>query len=131
MFPITHYYTACWRKILDVSGVLPGKQPHNLLMFPCELVITSLMMKITDRAEPLYTVIETHYFGGIGDQWALVYCGDRLADDRITQISPALKFLGVQRQDGMDEFDTVGLSKYRSMPEYLDRYIDLAERLGV
>ena len=29
----------------------------------------------------------------------------------------------------MDEFDTVGLRNYRSMPEYLDKYIDLAEQL--
>jgi hypothetical protein len=131
MFPITHYYTACWRKILDVPGVLLGKQPDNLLIFPCELVVAHLIMKITNRAEPLYAVIETDYFGGIGDQWALVYRGKDLADNRIVQISPALRFLGVEPQNGMDEFDTVGLAKYRSMPEYLDKYIDIAEQLGV
>lgn len=131
MFPITHYYTACWRKKHDVTGVLPGENPFNLLIFPCELVVAHLMMKITDRAEPLYAAIETDYFGGIGNQWALVYRGTQLADRNINQISPALKFLGVKCQDGMDEFDTVGLAKYRSMPEYLDKYIDIAEQLGV
>jgi hypothetical protein len=131
MFPITHYYTACWRKIIDVPGVLPGKQPFNLLIFPCELVVAHLMMKITNRSEPLYAVIETDYFGGIGEQWALVYKGTYLGDENITQISPALKFLGVDCQNGLDEFDTLGLSKYRSMPEYLDKYIDMSEQLGV
>jgi hypothetical protein len=131
MFPITHYYTACWRKILDVPGALPGKQPFNLLIFPCELVVAHLMMKITNQAEPTFAVIETDYFGGVGEQWALVYRGTCLFDENITQISPALKFLGVNHQNGMDEFDTVGLSKYRSMPEYLDKYIDMAEQLDV
>jgi hypothetical protein len=131
MFPITHYYTACWSKKIDVPGVLPGKQPFNLLIFPCQLVVAHLMIKITNRAEPLYAVIETDYFGGIGNQWALVYQGTYLVDENITQISPALKFLGVNHQNGLDEFDTIGLSKYRSMPEYLDKYIDIAEQLGV
>ncbi len=131
MFPITHYYTACWRQKLNIPGILPGENPFNLLIFPCELVVAHLMMKITDRAEPLYAAIATDYFGGIGEQWALVYRGTQLADSKITQISPALKFLGVKCQAGMDEFDTVGLAKYRSMLGYLDKYVDIAEQLGV
>lgn len=130
MFPVSHYYTACWAKMSDVSGELPGKKPQNLI-FPCDLVIAHLMMKITHQTEPVYAVIETEYFGGIGEQWALVYRGTCLANTSITQISPALQFLGVKHQNGMDEFDTVGLGNYRSMPEYLDKYVDLAEQLGV
>jgi hypothetical protein len=132
MFPVDHYYTACWSKILNVSGTLPGKLPlQSMLMFPCDLVFATLIMKITHQEQPVYAVIETDYFGGAGDQWALVYRGACLASERITQISPALKFLGVKHQDGIDEFDTVGLGNYRSMPEYLDKYVDRAEQLGV
>ena len=130
MFPIDHYYTACWAKIINVSGQLPGSKPRNLI-FPCDLVIAHLMMRIAQTTEPVYAIIETDYFGGIGEQWALVYRGICLANDDITQISPALRFLGVKHQNGMDEFDTVGLANHRSMPRYLEKYVDLAERLGV
>ena len=130
MFPLDHYYTACWAKIINVSGQLPGSKPRNLI-FPCDLVIAHLMMRITQTTEPVYAIIETNYFGGVGEQWALVYQGICLANDSITQISPALQFLGVKHQNEMDEFDTVSLGNYRSMPEYLDKYVAMAEQLGV
>ncbi len=130
MFFMDHYYTACWAKILSVPGQLPGKKPKSLI-FPSELVIAHLMMKITHQTQSLYSVIKTDYFGGIGEQWALVYRGSCLASDSITQINPALEFLGVNHLDGIDEFDTVNLGNYRSMPEYLEKYIDLADELGV
>ena len=130
MFPISHYYTACWAKIIGVSEQLPGIKPKNLI-FPCDLVIAHLMSKISHQAQPLYAIIETDYFGGIGGQYALVYQGNCLVSEDITQINPALAFLGVKNQDGMDEFDTVGLVNYRAMPEYLDKYIDIADQLGV
>jgi hypothetical protein len=130
MFPIDHYYTACWAKMLNIRGYLPGHR--SSVIFPDDLVIAHLMARIA-KAEiaPLFAIIQTDYFGGIGEQWALVYQGTELADERINQISPALRFLGVRCQDGMDEFDTVGLSKHRSMPDYLEKYVYLAEQLGV
>jgi hypothetical protein len=67
----------------------------------------------------------------VGSQGAAVYAGAELASDRITTINQALEYLGVQAQLGSDEFDTVGLSRHRSMPEYLSRYVDMAEELGV
>lgn len=127
MFPLSHYYTDYWGKLLNISGVLSGERPRNLI-FPNEAIVAHLMMKITDRLEPVFAIIETDYFGGFVSQWALVYRGVLLADDQIKQISSALKkFLGVRCRAGMDEFDTVGLANYRSLPEYLEKYMDLAE----
>lgn len=132
LFPVDHYYSACWSKMLNISGQLPGKMPHqSMLMFPCPLVIASLMSQITRSEKPLYAVIETNYFGGVGEQWALVYRGSCLASDTITQINSALKYLGVKCQEGSDEFDTIGLGNYRTLPDYLAKYIALAEQLGV
>lgn len=130
IFFINHYYTACWAKILNVPGQLPGKK-LNSLTFPCDLVITYLIMKITHQTESLYAVIQIDYFGGIGEQWALVYQGSCLANNYITWVNSALEFLGVKHQDGMDEFDTVGLGNYRAMPEYLEKYVDMADQMGV
>ena len=52
-------------------------------------------------------------------------------NQKIKRINDALAFFGVIKKDNLDEFDTVGLSNYRSAPEYLIKYIDLADELGV
>lgn len=43
----------------------------------------------------------------------------------------ALKYLGVEKGEHHDEFDAVGLGKYRSNPDYLEKYRDLADELGI
>ena len=129
MFLLDHYYTAFWGKMLDISGELPVNQPKSIV-FPNDLVVADLMTKITNQAKPLYALIQTDYFGGVGEQWADVYQGNCLVRDKTTQINSALSFLGVKGQNGMDEFDTVGLGNYRSMPDDLDKYVDLVDQIG-
>ena len=90
-----------------------------------------LMERITGSGDPLFALIATDYFGGVGDQLAQVYRGRELANDSIFMISPALKFLGVTAAAGLDEFDTVGLGDIRSQPDWLEKYEDLADELGV
>jgi hypothetical protein len=131
MFPIDHYYTACWEKLLGVAGCLRAPARFDDLIFPCERVVAELMTRITLRAEPLFAIIVTDYFGGVGSQGAGVYRGAELASDRITAINQALQYLGVKAQKGYDEFDTVGLGGHRSMPDYLHKYVEMADELGV
>jgi hypothetical protein len=67
--------------------------------------------------------ITTAYFGGQGGQDALVWDGGSLRFSPTTPgydqgwpntpISQALRLLGVVADNGMDEFDTVGLGKHR------------------
>lgn len=128
MFHIDHYYTACWQKQLDVQGDLDSP---NCAIFPSEAVIHTLMATITGTLEPLFAVILTDYFGGAGQQWAQVYQGNTVVNPQIRTINQALARLGVVASPGMDEFDTIGLSNYRSQPEYLEKYRDLADTLGV
>ena len=65
----------------------------------------------------LYAVIETDYFGGNGDQAAVVYRGDQIImAPRRSQRGPineALRTLGVVKIGLLDEFDTVGLGHHR------------------
>ena len=129
MFFIDHYYTACWAEVTGILGKLPGKSLN--LTFPDDLVVAYLIDKISAQTKPLYAVIQTDYFGGIGEQWARVYQGDRFIDENIISINSALACLGVEPNNGLDEFDTIGLSKYRSMPEYLEKYHDVAEEWGI
>lgn len=130
LFHISHYYSACWQKITNSVGYLPGEKPRNLL-FPDEIIIFKIAKDITGIHEPKYAVIATDYFGGIGNQWAIVYKGCKVSDSTINCINDALRHLGVKATNGKDEFDTVGLDRIRYTPEYLEKYIDISEELDV
>jgi hypothetical protein len=66
-------------------------------------------------------LITTDYFGGSGNQTAKVFLDnskildqDDEIDWKLNPINSALKLLGVEKKDGMDEFDTIGLGKIRT-----------------
>ena len=80
-----------------------------------------------------YALIETDYFGGAGDQVAAVYRREQekplFASDRVRSgaINQALKVIGVRASMwGVlgDEFDALGLGKYRDFEDYFERYYD-------
>ncbi len=64
--------------------------------------------------------VETDYFGGAGTQGGVLYGNGRAAADPVAAgtgvINALLSELGVRREHGKDEFDSLGLSKYRRMP---------------
>lgn len=85
--------------------------------------------------------IETAYFGGLGVQrsetWEnqektdgpfISYDGieNKMEYDGVTivdgSINQALKNIGFHRQEGKDEFDTIGLGRYRSNSKILEAY---------
>lgn len=128
---LSHFYTAYWQARrgetaqLDVPAEFPA-------IFPREGVVISLVSQLTGarRCPPTFALVMTDYFGGIGGQWACAFLrGQRLPE--VGRINNALRTLGVQAFDGVDEFDVVGLGEHRSTPEYLDRYVQLCEDLGV
>jgi hypothetical protein len=83
--------------------------------------------------------VETEYFGGSGGQGAIVWHQGqvRLGPIRTESfwrdgqfitpplaegaINRALRFLGVQASAGLDEFDTLGLGRYRSNEKWLQQ----------
>ena len=69
--------------------------------------------------------IETDYFGGSGEQYAKLYVdGVKKYDDSDvfdyskTPINDVLKIMDVVKKTGMDEFDTIGLGKYRTNSDF-------------
>lgn len=84
-------------------------------------VVHHLMKSLAPGA--VYALIETDYFGGTGDQAAAVYCGGRtLMEPRRAAIGPinqALQHLGVRAGPFLDEFDTVGLGRFRTLEDLL------------
>ena len=61
--------------------------------------------------------LETDYFGGMGSQAAAAFSGGSLvATAPLTgeeAINTALRSIGVVASSGLDEFDSIGLSRYR------------------
>jgi hypothetical protein len=78
-------------------------------------VVHAMVQRIAP--ESLFAVIETEYFGGTGDQAAAVYQGDRVVLAPMVGVSgpinEALRCLGIRPSADKDEFDTVGLDRFR------------------
>lgn len=130
LFYFDHYYTACWQYKTKTDGYLDFKSPKGLII-PNEEVVTKIACSLTEDPNAIYAILATDYFGGIGEQWAQVFAGNRTCEAGENSIDAALKYLGVESQPGKDEFDSVGLGIRRSNPEYLEKYVDLADELGV
>ena len=73
----------------------------------------------------------TDYFGGVGDQYAQIYRGIEILDSKVVTINQALRKFGVKSSRRSDEFEMVGLHKIRHNPDYLEKYCDMADDLGV
>lgn len=73
-----------------------------------------------------YAKISTDYFGGIGEQSAKLFKNGQKVYDKDSRdysnyanpINDVLKMMGVVSENGMDEFDTIGLSKYRENNDF-------------
>ena len=77
----------------------------------------------SDRCVLLY--FETEYFGGMGTQGAAVFRDGEIAfgpqSAELGPINDALAVLGVRPQPpAVDEFETVGLQRHRSVGEWLE-----------
>lgn len=69
---------------------------------------------------------ETDYFGGPGTQGALVCEGGKVVlgpifSNRFGPINEALAYMGVKKAGDRDEFDTIGLGKYRDNENWIEQ----------
>jgi hypothetical protein len=70
-------------------------------------------------------VLSTDYFGGPGYQEAKLFVNNKKEYNEsseynylVNPINDILKMMGVSKKDGQDEFDTIGLSNYRSNQDF-------------
>jgi len=121
LFPLDAAYCDHWSAKLEITGFQSDRPLLN-----CS-VVHHMIRQIA--LTPLFAVIETDYFGGRGDQAAVVYRDHEVVMEpqvaRIGPINEALRHLGVQRQFPKDEFDTVGLSRYRDFDDLFESYHDM------
>lgn len=101
-------------------------------IFPFEYLNRSMVEHIKQMAPGTFIYIETEYFGGKGEQFAALFSNGMLKRTFVNQpfnfalnyldtmlnlpINSALREIGVSRDSGLDEFDSLGLGNYRHMP---------------
>ena len=87
--------------------------------------LVPLLLELSGLAPVAY--IETEYFGGVGTQAAAAYANGEpayiqgeleIGPLEVGPINEALKILGVLRGHSIDEFEAVGLGRYRSMDDW-------------
>ncbi len=127
IFHINHYYSAYWQARLAWPGLLEAPQGG---LFPNEAVLAHIVAQLVGRPDPTFGIIVTDYFGGAGEQWAALYTRTHRSTPDDASINSVLRLLGVIARDGLDEFDTVGLSAHRSDPDELEKYVSLCDELG-
>ena len=72
-----------------------------------------------------FALIYTDYFGGAGEQYATVYeNGQRVLGVTPDGINQALSVIGVMCLENKDEFDSIGLGKYRRFDNHFKKYWD-------
>ncbi|MDR6534473.1 hypothetical protein [Variovorax soli] len=118
LLPITDAFT---QELADAHPELVHVSPPLLeSMAPG---VAALAAQLSEEGPVAF--ISTEFFGGTGGQDALVWKGSGIVfalsdnEDNMlawpnTPISQALRAIGVQADDGKDEFDTVGLGTHRS-----------------
>lgn len=91
---------------------------EDLVGLPDEL--NSLCARLSETGELAY--VEAEYFGGTGEQSSAVWKGGEcvgLFAFEPSAINLALQLIGVNRDGMVDEFDALGLGRYRDTERWL------------
>lgn len=126
LFHIDYCYSIYWQHKLMLTEQLDLKNIDSC-DFPIEISIAVIVKYISYEIEPEFAIIQTDYFSGLGKQNANAFKNSINVDKSIRTINQALKYLGFIANKGLDEFDTIGLDKIRSQPDFLERYRQLVD----
>jgi hypothetical protein len=111
-------YCDHWAVELQMPGFISERPQLN-----CR-VVHHMVRAISPRCR--FAVLETEYFGGIGEQCAVVYEGTAtLMEPREADAGPineALRLLGLKAASGRDEFETAGLGRWRNFDDLFAAY---------
>lgn len=114
-----------------INSVLDNKEKSKEIKWielPKDILASTHIPNIRDFGkDKTIAKISTDYFGGWGIQEAKLFVNNKKEysksneqDMKLTPINDVLKMMGVIADSGMDEFDTINLSKYRSNLDFND-----------
>jgi hypothetical protein len=110
-----------------IETILEGKsQVIQFKELGSNILATTKIPNIREfGADKTIAKIETDYFGGSGYQKAKLFVNNKKIYDKsdeqnwsIRPINDVLREMGVKRTKLQDEFDTIGLGKYRSNQDF-------------
>lgn len=115
---------------VDVMSAIPHKKlPKSIIVLP-DTDMEDMSKYFPDGFK--FIKVDTDYFGGFGEQSAVMFEVSTTGTYKKTgyrkvksfkskhyPINEALVELGVVKNSGMDEFDTIDLGKYRSNEDFL------------
>lgn len=114
-----------------INSVLEDKNPNKIKWVELNenILATTHIPNVREYGkDKTIAKISTDYFGGSGHQEAKLFINNKKEYDKssefdwsINPINDVLKSMGVVRKDGMDEFDTIGLSSYRTNSDFNER----------
>jgi hypothetical protein len=112
LFPLT-------KEIVESLGVSRSVDHEDLGNIPNEL--TDILSELSIFCPLLY--FQTDYFGGEGSQLAMVFDKGMIifgpAENITGPINEGLRLLGARTEANDDEFDSIGLGKYRNTDSWL------------
>jgi hypothetical protein len=103
-----------------INEVLNGESKSEIIWTELEenLLATTYIPNIRDFGkDKTVGVLSTDYFGGAGHQEGKLFVNNKKEYEASTPINDVLEMLGVVKK-GMDEFDTIGLSNFRSNSDF-------------
>ena len=112
-----------------INSVLDNKEKSKEIKWtelPKDILATTHIPNIRDFGkDKTIAKISTDYFGGWGIQEAKLFVNNKKEysksneqDMKLTPINDVLKMMGVIADSGMDEFDSINLSNYRSNQDF-------------
>jgi hypothetical protein len=110
-----------------IDFVLEGSSSHiKWVELDSNILATTRIPNIRDFGQDkTIAKIETDYFSGSGYQSAKLFVNSKKVYDKsdeqdwsIKPINDVLKQMGIVSKQGMDEFDTVGLGRYRKNEDF-------------
>lgn len=116
------------RLLDDFDDHYPGPDPqHHDGFVNLNGGLVSLLQEISSIGPVAY--IETDYYGGVGSQAGATFVNGepvvikvepevKSVERTIGPINSALRALGVARTESLDEFDSLGLGRFRSMEDW-------------
>jgi hypothetical protein len=120
-----------------LSEVLDGKKQTKIVWTELKegILATPFIPDIREFGKDKTTaLISTDYFGGPGYQEAKLFVNNKKvydksseSDYKLNPINDILKLMGIIKKEGMDEFDTIGLGKYRSNRDFNHQEVEIGE----
>ncbi|HEV2799642.1 MAG TPA: hypothetical protein VGW12_04050 [Pyrinomonadaceae bacterium] len=102
---------------VDGGNELPYQEFYKL-----STALANFGVECSRRGSVAY--IETDYWGGEGEQAAVLWERGEVsyepARGKLGQINDVLRRMGVERGDDLDEFDALGLGRYRNNEDWIE-----------